>query len=164
MDWQKVIFDGTVYAIICSLLVMFSLWRMPRIWLQDFPEDIQAKVPPKTEQEKKLSLIIGIPFLLLLFAGPFLSGLTWKLNTASSIPFLSLLLHVFLIAMFFNVVDWLILDWLIVCTITPKFLVYPGTEGVKGYKDYKFHFIGFLKGSVISLVTSLVITLLILIF
>lgn len=87
LEWQKVIFEGTVYALICSLLVMVSLWRMPRIWLQDFPEDIQEKVHPKTEREKKHSLMIGIPFLLFLFAGPFLSGLSWKLSVGSGIPF-----------------------------------------------------------------------------
>ena len=164
LDWQKILLDGAIYSLIFSLFIIISLWRIPRIWLQDFPEDIQEKIPPKTEHEKRMSLILGIPFLLLLFVGPFLSGLTLKLNAAQDVPFLSLFVHVFLIAMFFNVVDWLILDWLMVCTLTPKFLVYPGTEGAKGYKDYKFHFIGFLKGSVISIVTSLIITLLLLLF
>ena len=164
VNWQKVLLDGSIYSLICSVFVLITLWRIPRIWLQDFPEDIQQKIPPKTDKEKKLSLMLGIPFLLLLFAGPFISGLSWKLNAGIHIPFLSLFLHVFFIAMFFNVVDWLILDWLLVCTITPKFIVYPGTEGAKGYKDYQFHFIGFLKGSVISLISSLIIALLLLLF
>ena len=164
LNWQKIFLDGSIYSLICSVFILVSLWRVPRIWLQDFPEDIQQMIPPKTEKEKQLSLMLGIPFLLLLFSGPLLSGLMWKLNAGFNIPFLSLFLHVFLIAMFFNVVDWLVLDWLIVCAITPKFMVYPGTEGAKGYKDYKFHFIGFLKGSVISLISSLIITLLLLLF
>jgi len=40
----------------------------------------------------------------------------------------------------------LVLDWLIFCTIQPRRIVLPGTEGMAGYRDYRFHFIGFLKG------------------
>ena len=161
---EKIIVDGSIYSLICSIYVVITLWQWPRIWLQNFPEDIQEKVPPKTEKEKRLSLIFGIPFLLLLFAGPFLSGLTLKLSTFHEVSFFSLFMHVFFIAIFFNLVDWLILDWLIICLITPQFIVYPGTEGSKGYKDYKYHFIGFLKGCAIYFISSLIITLLLQLF
>jgi hypothetical protein len=36
--------------------------------------------------------------------------------------------------------------------INPKFLILPGTEGMKEYKDYFFHFKGFLKGSMLSVI------------
>ena len=62
------------------------------------------------------------------------------------------------VTMFFNLFDLLIIDWLIVCLITPKFVIIPGTEGNKGYKDYQFHFIGFLKGIIITFTMSLVIS------
>jgi hypothetical protein len=58
----------------------------------------------------------------------------------------------------FNLVDWLILDWLIVCTITPKFMVLPGTEGMAGYKNYGIHFRGFLIGTILACVIGLLIT------
>jgi len=56
----------------------------------------------------------------------------------------------------FHLVDWLILDWLIVCTITP-FVVIPGTEGMAGYNNYAMHFRGFLIGMVISVVMGVLI-------
>jgi hypothetical protein len=59
--------------------------------------------------------------------------------------------------MVFNIVDWLLLDWLMFCTLTPRFLVIPGTEGMSAYKDYGFHFRGFLKGCVFSVLAGLVI-------
>jgi hypothetical protein len=46
----------------------------------------------------------------------------------------------------FNVVDWLILDWFMFCTLTPRLVVIPGSEGLAAYKDYGFHFRGFLHG------------------
>ena len=63
--------------------------------------------------------------------------------------------YIFIIAMTWNVVDLLVMDWLIVCTITPKWIVLRGTEGCKGYKDYFFHFKGFLVGCVYTALMAL---------
>jgi hypothetical protein len=57
----------------------------------------------------------------------------------------------------FNVVDWLILDWFMFCTLTPRLVVIPGSEGMAAYKDYGFHFRGFLHGTVYSILGGLVI-------
>lgn len=59
--------------------------------------------------------------------------------------------------MVFNLFDLLVLDWLIMVRIQPKFIILPGTEGMKIYNDYSFHFRGFLKGTVLTFLTSLVI-------
>lgn len=156
---NKLIADGAVLSILASLLIIFILWFNPRIMLQDYPKDVQAKAPPKTPQEKRLTLFLGIPFLLLLIAVPFISSLTLKQQTQGQISFWALLINAFGVAFIFNLVDWLILDWLMFCTITPKFMVIPGTEGLAGYKDYFFHFRGFLIGSVISAVAGLIIAI-----
>lgn len=57
-----------------------------------------------------------------------------------------------------NAYDLLVLDWLVICYITPDLVVIAGTEGNPGYKDYKFHFYGFLKGLVITFVLGLIIS------
>src|SRR5260370_545802 len=61
----------------------------------------------------------------------------------------------------FNMVDWLILDWLIFCTFTPRFAVLPGTEGMAGYKNYAMHFRGFLIGTIYSAGIGVVIAVLV---
>ena len=35
-----------------------------------------------------------------------------------------------------------------------RLLVLPGTEGCRGYKDYRFHFTGFLQGCIYISVTA----------
>jgi len=60
----------------------------------------------------------------------------------------------------FNTFDLIILDWLLFCTVQPKLMVLPGTEGMPGYRDYRFHFIGFLKGLIFCMMGGLVIALL----
>ncbi len=71
--------------------------------------------------------------------------------------FFAVLVGIFVMLLVFNIVDLLILDWLIFNTLTPRIIVLPGTEGAQGYRDYGFHFRAFLKGVAGSLVGSLLI-------
>lgn len=82
---RNILLDGGVLSLLASLFIVVSLAINPRIWLHDYPKDIQAQVPPKTEQEKKLSLILGIPFLLLLIGVPFLSTYLLKQQSTSTV-------------------------------------------------------------------------------
>jgi hypothetical protein len=75
--------------------------------------------------------------------------------------FLGIFLSAFGVPFLFNVVDWLILDWLIFCTFTPRFSVLPGTEGMAGYKNYAMHFRGFLIGTIYSAGIGVVIAVLV---
>jgi len=153
----KILIDGMIYALLASLYVLISLWIAPRIWLHNFPQDIQDLVPPKTEHEKKVFLWVGIPYLMLLFAGPFLSALTFRCQTKLPVSFIAIFAHAFGVGIIFNIVDWLVLDWLLLCTITPNFLIIPGTQGAKGYKNYAYHFSGFLIGTLITTIAAIII-------
>ena len=157
MNVFRTILDGLILSAIATVFILITMRLKPRIWLQDYPDDIQALVPPKTEEEKRLSLVLGTPFLILLFAVPFISTLALKSRHQGDVSFFPLTANAFGVAFVFNVIDWLVLDWLMFCTITPRFVVIPGTEGAAGYKDYWFHFRGFLIGTVFSAVVGLVI-------
>lgn len=153
----KTVLDGLLLSLIASLLLLASLWINPRVFLQDYPKEIQAKVPPKTRSERRLSLLLGIPFLLLLILGPFFSTLALQQQNSGGSSFIALFVNAFGVVFVFNLVDWLLLDWLIFCTITPQFVVVPGTEGMASYQDYWFHFRGFVLGTLLSAISALVI-------
>jgi len=53
----------------------------------------------------------------------------------------------------FNAADLLLLDWPLV-VLSPCFIILPGPEGLAGYKDYGFHFRGFLVGAALILIAS----------
>jgi hypothetical protein len=149
-----------LYGIPASLLLSVLIFVMgrinPRLMLRSYPKDVQAAVPPQTPTEKRQTLYWGLPFWLCLLGFPIAAALTVHAASQSALDiFLSAAGVVFL----FNLVDWLILDWLIVCTITPKFMVLPGTEGMVGYKNYGMHFRGFLIGTVLAAVIGLLITI-----
>jgi len=128
----------------------------PRLMLQDYPPAIKEIVLPKTEQEKRLSTWLGLPFILVLFIFPVYATLVFQARAGGDPGFLLLWLYAFGIAFAFNLWDWLILDWLVFCTITPKQFVIPGSEGHPAYKDYFFHFRGFLIGTAFSAVLGLI--------
>ncbi len=149
---------GVPGSLVLSALILAVLWHNPRLLLQDYPKDVRAAVPPKTPAEKRRSAYWAVMFLLLLVAFPMLAALSAK---AAHQGFSGVFLSAFGVGFLFNLVDWLILDWLIVCTITPAFVVIPGTEGMAGYKNYAMHFRGFLIGMVISMALGMLITVLV---
>jgi len=150
MVWSRVLVDGAVLSALAVLLIFGSLRANPRIWLNDFPPDIRKAVPPKTDAEKRLSLFWGLPFLAILLGGPLVSNALLEHQRGGSATFGALFLNGFGVALFFNVVDLVIVDWLVLCFLTPRFLVIPGTEGMAGYKDYSHHFRGFVIGIGVS--------------
>jgi ribose/xylose/arabinose/galactoside ABC-type transport system permease subunit len=136
----------------------------PRLLLNkgDLPADILAAVPPKTEAEKRLAAILGIPFMIAVIAIPFISTLQFH-RQANEATFLLLFVHAFAILMIFNLFDLLVLDLLLFCTITPGFMVVPGTEGLAGYKDRGFHLRQHAKSfpfmALVALVIAIVVSL-----
>jgi len=156
MKINHTLLHGLALSIIASVYIIITFMIKPRIWLQDYPQDIQDMIPPKDDQEKRLSLILGFPFLLLLFCVPLVSTILLK-NHNPDFSYFSLAFNAFGVAFAFNLVDWLVLDWLMFCTITPGFVVLPGSEGAAAYKDYWFHFRGFLIGTFLSLIAGFAI-------
>jgi hypothetical protein len=156
MDLYHIIKYGLILSLIASSIIFISLYVNPRMWLQDYPKDIQQRVEPKTKEEKRQSLFWAVPLILALFIIPFLSAWTLRNEVHS---FLSLFLTAFGVAMFFNLFDLLVIDYLICCVWTPKFLILPGTEGMTGYKDYGHHFKGFIVGTILSVFVGLLIAL-----
>jgi hypothetical protein len=84
-------------------------------------------------------------------------GLAALRNELVPIAFLPAFVFGIISVFVFNLFDLLILDWLLFCTIQPRMMVLPGTQGMAGYRDYRFHFVGFLKGLGFCLFGGLVI-------
>ena len=136
MVWTHLATHGLFFAVVVngSLLVMM-LTTSPRVWgYADYSEAIKAKVPPQTAKEKRLALIIGIPWMLFVFGFPLFSSYALKSSLGGEIPFWTAFLNVFVLVFLATAGDLVILDWLIVNKITPKFVMIPGTEKAKRAK------------------------------
>jgi len=141
LDLQKTLVDGIIFGVIFSLYVMAIVLYNPRLFLgkNDVPADILNVVPPKTEQEKRMALILGLPLMLLSFGFPIWSTISLNAQAGGDASFIQLFTHMFILMLFPFLIDLILIDWLILCTLTPSFIVIPGSEGMAGYKDYGFH-------------------------
>jgi hypothetical protein len=154
--WHRILLDGLLLSLAGSAIVLLSLRANPRFWLQDYPASIQKAVPKKSKVEALGARRWGIPFILTLLGAITISGLLLK-RALPGASFLTIYLDTLGVALFFNLWDLLVLDWLIFCTITPRFLVIPGTEGMSGYKDYRHHLGAFGSGATTSVMIAAVI-------
>lgn len=149
--FPQFLLDAARYIVLATLALVGLVLHNPRLMLQDYPPAIRAAVPAKTTKERRLSLWLGLPFMLVLLAYPIYVTFLFHVRNAGA-GFGEVWLYAFGIAFAFNTWDWLVLDWLIFCTITPRAFVIPGSEGNPAYKDYFFHFRGFLIGTALSAV------------
>jgi hypothetical protein len=144
-----IISHGLFFAFIATgylLIIMIAFG--PRVWgLQDYPKAIKEKVPPQTRKEKALAVIIGLPWLLFVLGFPLVSTYMLRTQLSGEISFVAAFLSVFVLLFLFNISDLVILDWLIISRITPRFVIIPGTE-VKDYKDLSQHYKGHVWGTI----------------
>ena len=157
----KVLWEGLIYACVLSAIVTISQFFNPRLWLNDYPKEIQNMVPENTKEEKLIKGLIGIPFLIIMFAYPIYSTYALKISMGTSFTILIAFFNMLIISSIFNLFDLLILDWLIFCRINPKYLILKGTNGARAYQDYNFHLRAARKGFRISVLVSAVVSILI---
>lgn len=152
LNFAQIFIEGMLLSVFFCFVILGMLVYNPRLLLNDYPQSIRLSVPPKTPKETKLSKAIGTPFAALLVIAPFISTLYYD-----EISFIHTFLHPFLVFTIVSLVDLIVLDWLIFCLITPDFVVIPGTQGMKDYKNYRFHLIAFLKGTVVYGVLCIIV-------
>lgn len=140
--------DLAIIIVVLSVFILGTILWKPRIWLHDFPADIQALTPPKTAEEKRLTTLIGVPLVLLFFVLPALLSLDFT--------FVNVWVYSYALFFGFNLWDLVALDWVGFTLTDPQNPPFPGTEGAAGWRDYAFHFYGFLKGCVMGLVFATV--------
>ncbi|MGY0374714.1 hypothetical protein [Clostridium sp. JNZ J1-5] len=152
---SKALLDGMIISIIICGWISVILKVNPRFEMKSFPLEIVNSVNKQTKSEKKGFLMMALPMLLLVII--FLIFSTFLTYKNLNISYLVLFLHLFIVFMVWNVFDLVIFDWLIFCTINPNFMILPDTKGNPAYKDYKYHFIGFLKGTLLSVIGAIII-------
>jgi hypothetical protein len=162
LDVGRLLIDGGLLAVVMLLFLLGMLCLNPRLFLNkgDCPPDVLAAVPPKTPQEKKLAALLGVPFILIMFGVPLASTMVVNVRAHAGASFWQLSAHALGVMAIPFFVDLLILDWLLVCTFTPRFVVIPGTEGFAGYKDYGFHLRAHARAAVPLVVAAAVIAVL----
>ena len=156
MFFSKALIEGLGISVIMCMWIAIILKINPRYEMKSYPKKIINEVSPQTEEEKKGFLKIALPMMLIVIIG--IVYFIYRDYKNIDISYITLFLHSFVVFQVWNIFDLFIMDWLIFCTIQPKFMIMPGTDGNPAYKDYKYHFVGFLKGIIISIIGAVIIS------
>ena len=159
---ENILFHGVIAAVLkVAYLLPIMRFLNPRIWaMSDYPKEITTRVEPQTKEERRIAILMGIPFLFLMLAYPLVSTLILETTYVGGIPLMDAFLNTFGVLMFANFADLVILDIIIVGTITPSWVIIPGTEDMKdtAYKAFrKEHSKSHLRGTIFMALLSLVI-------
>jgi hypothetical protein len=115
------------------------------MWVGDYPPDIKQRYGPMSPRAARLRPFVAAIFFAAVLLIPVLGlfALRAEVGSVSFVPAFAFSLVALLV---FNTFDLLVLDWIFFCTVQPRAMVLPGTEGMAGYRNYRFHFVGFIKG------------------
>jgi hypothetical protein len=150
---NSLFFGVAVTAYLLAVMVGMS----PRVWgYADYPEAIKAKVPAQTAAEKRLALIVGVPYFIFTLGFPLYSTLVLKSKLGGEISIWIAWLNLVALFAAATLGDLVILDWLIVSRITPGFVIIPGTSR-EDYKDFSHHFRAHARAAVALCLLALVL-------
>lgn len=148
---------GAILSGVLTILILGSFYINPEMWLQDAPRDVQEKHGPMSARAKRQRAWLAVAFAVAIIGVVGISIYQLPAVVGGPLTFMPLFLHLWIIFMLFNVVDLLLIDWLIVEYIRPAFIVQSGLGQLMGERNYWYHFQGFLKGSVGILIASLLL-------
>lgn len=135
---------SAVHSLIVSVLILLSYKHQPRIWLHQYPKEMQDRVAAKTDAEKQLTRLWGIPIGVCLYLLPLIMVLVR--HQFNHFGYTDAFLYLWIMALTFNLVDLLILDWLISVYWRPTWMQLKGAESMQHMENYGFHFKGFVHG------------------
>ncbi len=158
------LFYGAILSIVLSILVFGSLYINPEMWLHDAPRDVQEKHGPISAQAKRQRRWVVVAFAITLLGLTGFSIYRLLAVVGGPLTFPTLFVHLLIMLMLFNVVDLLLIDWLIIELMRPAFIFQSSVGQLMATRNYWFHFQGFLKGSVGILIASLILAGLIMFF
>ena len=154
---QHGLFYGAILSVLLSVLIVGSLYWRPMIWIGDAPKEVQAVALSPSAADRRAKLLLSLLFFGVLLGVIVVALVTLRDLGGGMLAFSDAFLATFILFETFNLVDLLIIDWLIVEWWRPGFITFPGAEGMDFFGGYAYHFRGFLIGTVFGLVGSLVV-------
>ena len=148
---------GTIFGFVFGVGMLLIGRVNPEMMLSNYPPDVRTKYGPMSEQTRKQAnvaslLVIGALGLIVILGLAQLRSFSGKLTMRDTLIMTTVIFQLW------NLIDLVLLDWLLFVTFKPRFMILPGTEGMAGYNDYGFDFQKFLTGIVITLILSAVVT------
>ncbi|MER6914373.1 hypothetical protein ABT354_22110 [Streptomyces sp. NPDC000594] len=143
MDWTEVATVGTGYALLLTTLFMAivigGLMVAPDSLLHDCPPAIRERHGPQSPRGRRTAGVMGLLNTAAMIGVPVLGVLDLHGRTGGTLGFWPPFALGAIGFLTLTLVDLVVLDWWLFCTVRPRFMVLPGTEGMAEYRDYGFH-------------------------
>ena len=158
MVLDHIITHGLIYAAVVNLYLFLNMITLsPRIWgFQDYPETVKRKVPPQTKRERTIAALVSLPWLVFSLGFPIYSTLLLKSKLGGDIHPALAFINILAQLVLAWAVDMVVLDWLIIAKITPRFVIIDGSEAAD-YKDFSHHFRGHYRALLVIVPLSMLI-------
>ena len=139
LSWKRILLDGSIMNSTVGSLVFSSYLINIEMWVQDYPPDIKEAFGPQSKKAQTQGAIVAVLLIGILLIGIILSNRKLRQDNGGILTFKEAFYHGYALLLFFWLFDLTIIDWLFFATLTPQFMVLPGTEGMAGYSNYSFH-------------------------
>jgi hypothetical protein len=149
---------GIVLSLVLSGIMLLGFAISPDLWVGDYPPDIRENYGEMSERGRRYRPLVAVLFFGALVAVIALAFRSLETSSPSGPSFIEYFLTSFVALMVFNLFDLVVLDWLLFMTIQPRGIVLAGTEGMAGYRDFRFHARGFLIGIAFSGVAAAILS------
>jgi ankyrin repeat protein/L-ascorbate metabolism protein UlaG (beta-lactamase superfamily) len=155
---SHILIHALLYGMIATAYLFLTMIAFsPRVWgYADYPDVVKRKVPAQTKKEKTMAWLIGLPWFVFVAGFPIFSTLALKSKLGGRISFPTALLNVLVMFFLATLGDLVLLDWLLVSKITPRFVIIPGSVK-EDYKDFSNHFRGHAKAVIPMVIFGLLI-------
>ncbi len=161
MDWGLVIRESVIIGAMMSaaltILIVVSLMINKEMWLHDYPPDVRAKWGPISEKAKRQRTLFAIPLFGIMIAAMVYTVIRLYLVLGTQPSFFAMFASIVIVFTFFNLVDAVIIDWLILMVLWPGLGVLPGTEGMAGYKDARLWTVNLFKGFALAPIAGVLV-------
>ena len=153
---QRLLVDGAQTSALFAALVLGSLAYEPMIWYSDYPAAMKEKAGPQTLRGKRLGYLLIGPVLLVAVGSLVVSNLRLKRQNGGRLSFGAALANAYGLFTLVNLFDTVVLDYLLLTKVQPRFAVLPGTEemNMADYAPPALHAANFLKGCGVGLVAA----------
>lgn len=148
---EVLIYTATVsfpLLFIPTLLLIYALSSSDEAFRSDLPQDIQDAMPESTPEDRIRGLTYGAIYLISLLAT--LVFIAWNYLHTHDGGFTRAFQITLLADIVFLLMDLVIIDWLILCTLRLRWIIPCGTEHCAGWRNYGFHLKAALQTKALS--------------